>query len=308
MSAALPATYSISASGAAASVSGEQLRAGVYRGSVVGIEAGEVQITLRANHPGYTTATETFDVVVEDLFDLSLWRELVFDEYECPNGNSVEWCQDRWGGRDVKQRITTVLAFQPNFHFVNFGRDWRFTFGQERTLRDAISASVEQVTGEPFTGRITSGETFRDQYGWVDVLAAREEFWTERDLWAPCAAAWVGRTNGFIIINLDSLSDCDLERVMVHEVGHALGFFHVLDFGDYIMSPYLTSIPPEFSEAEAFHARLAWELGRGAHYAPDPRKESSSAEMTMSPSSPARREIRTLWDLPLDEMIQCSPH
>ena len=87
----------------------------------------------------------------------------------------------------------------------------------------------------------------------------------------------------------------------MHEVGHALGFFHVLNLGDFIMSPRLTEIPPVFSETEQFHAQLAWELGRGVPYTPDPRKTSSSTGVTMD----TRGTRGGLENLSLDELIHC---
>ena len=274
--------------------------------TVEGLSKGESTISVTATAAGYTEAMVEIDVLVEDPFDVSLWREMVFDGYECPNGTTDEICREVWGGRDVEQRITSVLPSQPDFHLVGRGR-WKFSSFQEQTVRDAIRAGVEQATGDRFVGRITSGTDFVDRYGWVDVAAARDELWEDSGRRPPCGVAWIGATEGFIIINLDKLDVCDLSSLMLHEVGHALGFFHVLDLGDYIMSPYLTQIPPVFSEGEQLHAQLAWELGRGAPYTPDPRKKSSSARMTMTHSTPSRRGIRTLWDLPLGEMIHCRP-
>ena len=302
LSAAVSATYSISASGAAASVSGEELRAGVYRGKVIGVEAGEVQVTLRANHTGYATATDTVDVVVEDLFDENLWRELVFDAYDCPNGSTDEWCMTIWGERSVEQRITAVFPVPPNFHLVGSG-DWKFSSFQESTVRDAIRVAYKQITGEPFPGRITSGNYLKDQYGWIDVAAARAEFFNNPN---TCGAAWTGSPNGFAVINLDTLDFCDLYAVTMHEVGHTLGFFHVLNVGDYIMSPYLTDIPPVFSEGEQFHTQLAWELGRGMPYTPDPRNVSSARRVTMDIFSPGG--AKTLDKLHPGEMVVCPAH
>ena len=277
LSAAVPATYSASASSGAASVSGREVRTGVYQVTVTGIEAGEVQVTVRANHAGYTTATAMVDVVVEDLFDESLWREMVFDAFDCPNGSSRELCMRRWGEREVEQRITVVLSSQPNFHLSVNDRNWPWDFSsfQQSTIRDAIRNSVRQVTGKSFTGRITAGPEVRNRAGWVDIWPVGDEWFGGN---GPCAAALPGEPAGWIVINVDSLGYCDLASVAVHEVGHALGFFHVLDFGDYIMSPHLSAIPPEFSEAERFHTKLAWDLGRGLPFTPDPRERSSAAQ------------------------------
>ena len=89
-----------------------------------------------------------------------------------------------------------------------------------------------------------------------------------------------------------------------------LGFFHVLDLGDYIMSPFLSGIPPVFHDDEQYHARLAWELGRGARYTPDPRRRSR-ATLTTDAFSPAfspggQKTLEGLTRaLALGEMVQC---
>ncbi len=301
LTAAVDATYNISADSEAVEISGEALRAGVFQGSVTGVEAGEAEITVTASHTGYVTATDSLDVVVEDPFDPALWRELVFDAFDCPNGFTDERCRNFWGERNVEDRITAVLPSVPNFHLVSLGRGWVFTSSQEDTIGDAIRAAVEQITGEPFTGRITSGRALRDEAGWVDVIALGNDYWEGRP---PCGAASIGRPDGVVLINVDRLDDCDLYPVAMHEVGHALGFFHVLNLGDYIMSPILADIPAVFSESEQFHARLGWELGRGVPYTPDPRKASSTSLLTTD----AAPGTRTLENLPLDELVHCPLH
>ena len=121
LTSAVNATYNISANSGAVEVSGEAVRAGVFRGSVTGVEAGEVEITVTASHSGFVTATDSLEVLVEDLFDVSLWRELVFDAYDCPNGSTDERCMNIWGERDVEHRITAVLPFVPDFNLVSLG-------------------------------------------------------------------------------------------------------------------------------------------------------------------------------------------
>ena len=119
-----------------------------------------------------------------------------------------------------------------------------------------------------------------------------------------CGGANVGQTEGLMVVNVEGSDSCDLFAVTMHEVGHVLGFFHVLNLGDFIMSPVLTEIPAVFSETEQFHAQLAWDLGRGVPYTPDPRKASSSSLLTTD-SAPG---TRTLEDLPLDELVHCPLH
>lgn len=275
--------------------------------TVRGLAGGESVITVTATADGYTEAAGGIGVFVDDPFDPALWRELVFDAFECPSGFTKESCRNLWGDRAVEERITAVLPATPDFHILTRAATrsgtWRFTSRQVDTIEEAIHDAVEQLTGTPFRGRITTGTRLKDEYGWVDVVPLGNAYWTGRP---PCGSAGVGRTEGLIVINTDRLDDCDLLPLAMHEVGHALGFFHALNLGDYLMSPLLTEIPSVFSETEQFHARLAVGLGRGAPYTPDPRKTSvtSFPNTGVSASGPLLR----LEDIRLDGMVQCPLH
>ena len=275
--------------------------------TVAGLAGGESVITVTATADGYTEATGEIEVFVEDPFDPALWKELVFDAFDCPAAAASERCQSRWGERTVEDRITTVLPVQPSFHILTRAatRDgtWRFTSRQIDTIEDAIHDAVEQLTGAPFRGRITTGTRLRDESGWVDVVPLGTAFWDDRSV---CGAARVGRTEGQVHINTDRLDSCDLLPLAMHEVGHALGFYHVLNLGDYVMSPTLTEIPALFTETEQFHARLAWDLGRGAPYTPDPRKTSTASFLTADLFSVG--PVLRLEDIPLEGMVQCPLH
>ena len=294
-----------------------ECRTGVCELTVEALFEGESVITLTATADGYTDATGEIEVFVTDPFQLALWRELVFDGYDCPRADSTARCTRLWGGRAVEDRITSVLPSQPNFHILTTARltvgTYRFTRSHVQTIEDAIRDAVPQTTGERFDGRITTSSTsFRDQDGWVDIIPVGNDFWEGEG--GPCGAASVGARNGTILVNVDRLDDCDLLSVAMHEVGHALGFFHVLDLGDYIMSPFLSGIPPVFHDDEQYHARLAWESGRGARYTPDPRRRSR-ATLTTDAFSPAFSSAfssggqKTLEGLTralaLGEMVQC---
>ena len=286
-----------------------ECRTGVCELTVEALFEGESVITLTATADGYTDATGEIEVFVTDPFQLALWRELVFDGYDCPRVDSTTRCTRLWGGRAVEDRITSVLPSQPNFHILTTARftagTYRFTPSHVETIKDAIRDAVGQTTGERFDGRITTSSTsLRDQDGWVNIIPIGNDWW--EDGVGPCGAASVGARNGTIIVNVDRLDDCDLLPVATHEVGHALGFFHVLDLGDYMMSPFLSGIPPVFHDDEQYHARLAWELGRGARYTPDPRRRSLATLTTdaFSPGGPKTLE-GLMRALALGEMVQC---
>ncbi|MDE0476127.1 MAG: hypothetical protein OXI50_16365 [Gammaproteobacteria bacterium] len=247
--------------------------------AVEGLAEGESLITVTATADGYSEATGEIGVFVTDPFHRALWEELVFDAFDCPSGDSSASCARQWGRREVEDRITSVLPSQPNFHVLTTFRTrfgtFRFTRSDIDTIRDAIRDAVPQTTGERFDGRITTSSTsLRDQSGWVDIIPIGNDLFESGR--GPCGLADVGARNGTIFLNVDRLDVCDLLPLAMHEVGHALGFFHVLDLGDYIMSPFLSDIPPVFHDDEQYHARLGWELGRGERYTPDPRQRSRS--------------------------------
>ena len=275
--------------------------------AVTGLAGGESVITVTATADGYTEATGEIEVFVEDPFDPALWRELVFDAFDCPDSFTSARCRRYWGDRTVKDRITSVLPASPDFHIltrvVTRAGTWRFSRRQIETIEEAIHDGVEQLTGTAFTGRITTGTRLKSEFGWVDVLPLGNESWEDRP---PCGAASVGATEGVVLINTDRLDDCDLLPVMMHEVGHALGFYHVLNLGDYLMSPFLTEIPAVFTETEQFHARLAFELGRGARFTPDPRKSSTASFLTTDAF--AVGPVLRFEAIPLGEMVQCPLH
>ena len=271
--------------------------------TVTGLVGGESVIAVTAIAGGYTEAAGEIEVFVDDPFDPALWRELVFDAFDCPDGFTSARCRRYWGDRTVEERITAVLPAPPNFHILTRAGTWRFTRRQIETIEEAIEDGVEQLTGTAFTGRVTTGTRLKSEFGWVDVLPLGDEFWEGQP---PCGAAPVGATEGVILINTDRLDECDLLPVTMHEVGHALGYYHVLNLGDYLMSPFLTEIPAVFTATEQFHARLAFELGRGARYTPDPRRTPTTSWRTTDAFSTG--PVLRLEDIPLEEMIQCPLH
>lgn len=67
--------------------------------TVVGLAAGESVITVTATAEGYTEAPGEIEVFVTDPFQLALWRELVFDDYDCPRADATPRCTRLWGGK-----------------------------------------------------------------------------------------------------------------------------------------------------------------------------------------------------------------
>ena len=60
---------------------------------------------------------------------------------------------------------------------------------------------------------------------------------------------------------------CRFEPNFAHEIGHAMGFWHVSERTDLMHVSGGTG--DWFSPREVFHARLAYEIGRGQPYVDD---------------------------------------
>lgn len=100
-----------------------------------------------------------------------------------------------------------------------------------------------------------------DRVDWIRVVFERRPS-------NYCGTSFVGRNPGIITLSLDSC-DCGSRKVppdtIVHEVGHALGFWHVSDRQS-VMSPIYVGgcRPEELSPAEKFHAAIAFQRGNNS--------------------------------------------
>lgn len=281
------ATYEITSSGSAATVEGESPEPGVFEGTVTGVEAGEVTLTLTASHPGYETATGEIGVVVEDLlagfdpelFDLEFWRQMVFNALICPTGREPPGqCAENHAGLPVEERTAQVYSGRPDFviHTPVPGEDedgvWggAFSESQIEEIKDGIRDAWEQLTGLPFTQTIRVSATPAAQEGWIDVWAVSEHY---REGFCSGLGSQAGAPQGTAVLNAEAMEDgrCPPRSMILHTVGNALGFYQVAAIPDLLMSFLLEA--DDFSETERYHARLAFALGRGAPYTDDPLAE-----------------------------------
>ena len=216
-----------------------------------GIEVGLPVVVKRAPRPP------------DPRFNDAFWRELVFDDFERP-GN-------------LDGRLTEVLRnTSPNFYL---GVDFIFSlelFGQHGTadsyidyMRKAIPPLVQQLTGSPFTGRIEHGRRRAPRPGWITVEISGG---VTGGPFGACGLATVGEDTGHIQIDESGicLSMDNFPYVFAHELGHAYGFYHV---GDPNSVMYVNDLgsgvgrsPHEFTARDIYHARLAYQVGRGQPY------------------------------------------
>ena len=156
-------------------------------------------------------------------------------------------------------------------------------------IRDAVHRAVPAFTGGRLSvAALESGAESRPPaIGWINMEVRRDR--SEQSI---CGLAEVGADPGTISFTND-LCSCGSNKVpgslVFHEVGHALGFFHVSDRKS-VMYPFFPGSCPrgELSPAEQFHAAIAYSRPRGNM---DPDIDPSTAR-AVSGSMPRIVEYR----------------
>ena len=219
------------------------------------------------------------DFRTDHRFNRPFWDAIAFDGYECPGeGSCPDYYRDGSASRALQDRVLVVLPTTgPNFHIRthNDRGERRMPSPSARRIREAIPGAVEALTGEPYTGDITTGPDDVEREGWITIEFMPEEddpdFWESDDPEAVvCGRARVGAVVGRVWLNSSRISDtrCLLDPLVRHEVGHAVGFFHVS--GNRDLMAVRASDTHHFTSREEYHAQLAYELGRYRPYTSGP--------------------------------------
>jgi len=131
-------------------------------------------------------------------------------------------------------------------------------------IRDAVTRAVPAWTGGQYTAVLESGKDTRPGTpGWINILVQNSP--GER---VTCGQSYVGADPGEITFIMNPVCSCGPNKVpgqvVVHEVGHALGFFHVGDKSS-VMYPRAPDNCPigELSASESYHSAIAYQRPRG---------------------------------------------
>jgi hypothetical protein len=211
--------------------------------------AASLPVRVSVAAPGYITretvvrtATPTVDLFPEPAFDLAFYRQFVRDDFQRNRGGM----EPSW-----------VLEQAPNFYLEVEGA--KGVSAEVAARLEAVARrTVPALTGGKFqVTRWETGPTPRaPQAGWIVIERA--------DLGPDfCGRATIGAAAGHIWLHSDNA--CNLYGVFAHEIGHALGFFHV-NSPSALMYPQArrSNISDAPIERERDHAALAYKRPRGS--------------------------------------------
>ena len=169
------------------------------------------------------------------------------------------------------------LTESPKFYVKTIDQNGRAI---EPEVLASVAASIPRAVTEFSGGRLSvttlevGTETRATASGWIIVNIRRDP--NEHE---TCGFANIGAVAGSITLNNDVCS-CGSNKIpgalVLHEVGHALGFFHVPDRNS-VMYPFLPGNCPSgsLSAAERYHAAIAYSRPRGNA---DPDNDPSSRQ------------------------------
>ncbi len=187
---------------------------------------------------------------VDGRFIDTFWQEMIFNRYDLPGNDYV---------------VYVLETTSPNFYIRLGDENGRQVVPDydETYMRNTIPYATESLTGRRYRGRLESGLSDPgERPGWIVVKIATGEEEPEVD--GYCAATLVGTLPGEIIINRNCTGE-EFPGIFLHELGHAMGFYHVSDRNT-VMASSVFDNRVTYTGKEKYHARLAYEVGRYATY------------------------------------------
>lgn len=255
----------------------KRIETAAWASSDPGVASVDAGGAVRARAAGISTITATVGdlratVMVEVRPvgpDEAFWRQFAFNDYDCRTRADCEDAGFEYS--DLHERVLWRLPTpSPDFFLVETSLEPALV---ER-IRETIPHAVSQLTGVPYAGRIAVGPV--DAQEWSGNAQITVEGVTPgqtptspacRDIEIGSAGGWayIGRVRGCIVLNVSGRWPPGRSLIM-HEIGHALGFYHTEDPDD-IMHRTAGGHGGNFTPLEQHHGRFAYTQPRGASYA-----------------------------------------
>ena len=243
-------------------------------GSLVTLTAmnlGRSDISVTATDPDGLSVTQRFGMAGEpptsEGLDDAFWRQFAFNDHDC---RTPAACREAgYEYRPLEERVLWRLPSpSPSFFLLTTRMDDALV----DLIRETVPRAVSQLTGVQYTGSVEVGtQDRRSQRGWVVVEGAggglQPESHACRDVVVEfCGWAYIGREQGCIVLNTAARRACLTPSLIMHEVGHALGFYHTDNRRDIMHRTGLGRHRGQYSSRERSHGAVAYTQPRGARY------------------------------------------
>ncbi len=238
-------------------------------GAVQGLAVGACTITATVGDHRATAAIEVRPVPPVGS-DETFWRQFAFNDFDCRTRATCE--ASGFTYRAIEQRVLWRLPTpSPDFLMLADSLSPELV---ER-IRQTIPHAVPQLTGVSYAGRIDTGSRgMQEPIGgnWIVIEGATP---AQTPMSAACRGielthnncgrAYIGSQRGCIVLNMDRQS-CLTPSLIMHEIGHALGFYHTGNLDDIMHPSSLGRQAGDFTPLEQHHGRFAYTQPRGATY------------------------------------------
>ena len=225
-------------------------------GTVLGLRVGETEISATLGDLTDKVTLEVTDAGPNE----TLWREIAFNYFDCPETDA--------NCRPLAERTLQRLPVtSPNFAIVTHTLNAQIV----ANLHEMLPQGAEQITGHPYRGTIQEGNG-ANTANWITIEGVvGQEHGTAggcMNIFIPeggSAAARVGTPHGCILIGTDR-EEPESKRRILHELGHAMGFWHTSSYQTMMFSGGSPHQGESFTAHEQYHTQFAYRQPRGTTY------------------------------------------